>query len=80
MTNEKIIDLAKQAGFLIDEAPIAQPYVIQATHYKIDDELQRFYELVRNEALEEAAEVLYGNGLELSMLQKLCEEIRSMKK
>lgn len=72
MTNENIIGLAKQAGFLIDEAPIAQPYVIQATHYKIDDELQRFYELVRNEVLEEAAEACERLPLKSA---KACAEV-----
>jgi hypothetical protein len=48
-----IIELAKQAGFGIDEAPIDQPYVIQPLHGKIDDELTRFAALVRAAALEE---------------------------
>jgi hypothetical protein len=49
-----IIDLARQAGFGIDEAPIDQPYVIQPLHGKIDDELTRFAALVRAQTLEEA--------------------------
>jgi hypothetical protein len=51
-----IIEMAKQAGFGIDESPcVLQPYVIQPLHGKIDDELTRFAHLVRAEALEEAA-------------------------
>jgi hypothetical protein len=50
-----IIEMAKQAGFGIDEAPIDQPYVIQPLHGKIDDELTRFAALVGNQKLEEAA-------------------------
>jgi hypothetical protein len=51
-----IIELAKQAGFGIDESPcVLQPYVIQPLHGKIDDELSRFAALVRAEVLEEAA-------------------------
>jgi hypothetical protein len=50
-----ITDLARQAGFGIDEAPIDQPYVIQPLHGKIDDELTRFAALVGNQKLEEAA-------------------------
>jgi hypothetical protein len=47
---KSIIELAKQAGFGIDEAPIDQPYVIQPLHGKIDDELRRFANLVLEEA------------------------------
>lgn len=57
MTDERITELAKQAGFSVDEAPIGQPYVIQAAHYKVDDELRRFHRLVRNEVLDEAADL-----------------------
>lgn len=59
---DRITELAKQAGFPIDDAPITQPYVIQAPHYKVDDELKRFYALARNDALEEAAKVCDENG------------------
>jgi hypothetical protein len=52
-----IEQLAEQAGFGIDEAPIDQPYVIQPLHGKIDDELRRFAHLVRAQALEEAVGV-----------------------
>jgi hypothetical protein len=53
-----IIEMAKQAGFGIDESPcVLQPYVIQPLHGKIDDELRRFAHLVRAEVLEEAAGV-----------------------
>jgi hypothetical protein len=55
---KSIIELAKQAGFGIDESPcVLQPYVIQPLHGKIDDELRRFAQLVRAEVLEEAAGV-----------------------
>jgi hypothetical protein len=55
---KSIIELAKQAGFGIDKAPIDQPYVIQPLHGKIDDELTRFAQLVRAEVLEEAAAIV----------------------
>jgi hypothetical protein len=55
---KSIIEMAKQAGFGIDESPcVLQPYVIQPLHGKIDDELTRFAHLVRAAALEEAAGV-----------------------
>jgi hypothetical protein len=55
---KSIIELAKQAGFGIDESPcVLQPYVIQPLHGKIDDELTRFAHLVRQQVLEEAAGV-----------------------
>lgn len=72
MTNEQIIELANQAGITF----ITKSGVASAT----EEWLVGFAQLVRNEVLDEAAEVLYGHGLELSMLQKLREEIRSMKK
>jgi hypothetical protein len=53
-----IIELAREAGFGIDESPcVLQPYVIQPLHGKIDDELRRFAALVGNQKLEEAAGV-----------------------
>ncbi len=55
---KSIIELAKQAGFGIDEIPgVSQRYVIQPLHWKVDDELTRFAALVRAAALEEAAGV-----------------------
>jgi hypothetical protein len=48
---KSIIEMAKQAGFGIDESPcVLQPYVIQPLHGKIDDELTRFAALVLEEA------------------------------
>jgi hypothetical protein len=55
---KSIIEMAKQAGFGIDEAPIDQPYVIQPLHGKIDDELRRFAHLVGNQKLEEVADMV----------------------
>jgi hypothetical protein len=51
-----IIEMAKQAGFGIDESPcVLQPYVIQPLHGKIDDELRRFAALVLEEAAKKRA-------------------------
>lgn len=70
MTPEQIIEMAKQA-------------VCYDKHDKLFwgdvGQIQAFAQLVRNAALEEAADSLYGNGLEMSLLQDLREEIRSMK-
>ncbi len=47
MTKDKLIELAKQAGFVIDEdSREHQPNCIVHTHYLIDAELMRFAELV----------------------------------
>lgn len=70
MTQEQIIEMAKKAGIF---RSWPQPYIAN------EDELQAFAKLVRNAALEEAADGLYGNGLEMSLLRDLREEIRSMK-
>jgi hypothetical protein len=78
-----IIELAREAGFGIDEAPIDQPYVIQPLRGKIDDELTRFAQLVRAEVLEEAAELvdgLQGCGLYADKQAVLCAAaIRALK-
>ena len=47
MNREDIIKLAREAGFVIDEASRQyQPKCIGFTHYLIDDELERFAALV----------------------------------
>ena len=47
MTKEEIIRIAREAGFVIDEASRQhQPKCIGFTHYLIDDELSRFAALV----------------------------------
>lgn len=48
--NDRIIELAKQAGFFIDV--ISEPMRIGVFHQKIDKELKRFAELVRADALD----------------------------
>jgi hypothetical protein len=67
---KSIIEMAKQAGFGIDESPcVLQPYVIQPLHGKIDDELTRFANLVRadDEALlRQALEALEWAGMNLA--------------
>lgn len=55
MTPEKVIELAKQAGF-IEEDEVTYEW---SCFY---DEIQRFAELVRNEALEEAANACDERG------------------
>lgn len=82
--NDRIIELAKQAGFFIDV--LSEPMRIGVFHQKIDKELKRFAELVRNEALEEAANtidklsdasVLHTQQFALDVA---CDKVRSMKK
>jgi hypothetical protein len=70
-----IIELAREAGFGIDEAPIDQPYVIQPLHGKIDDELRRFAHLVRQQALEEAAQECENQKVGLSSYFEIDERI-----
>lgn len=48
--NDRIIELAKQAGFFIDV--LSEPMRIGVFHQKIDKELKRFAELVRADTLE----------------------------
>jgi hypothetical protein len=77
-----IIELAKQAGFGIDEAPMDQPYVIQPLHGKIDDELTRFAQLVRAEVLEEAAAIVEQAAMayaEPVWAQEITADIRDRK-
>jgi hypothetical protein len=75
---KSIIEMAKQAGFGIDESPcVLQPYVIQPLHGTIDDELTRFAALV----LEEAAIALRNHGtyLDASEAAEIVEAIRDRK-
>jgi hypothetical protein len=47
MNKDKLIELAKEAGFVVDEdSRKHQPNCIVHTHYLIDAELMRFAELV----------------------------------
>ena len=47
MNKEDIIAMAREAGFVVDEASRQyQPKCIGFTHYLIDDELERFAALV----------------------------------
>ena len=47
MNREDVIKLAREAGFVVDEASRKhQPKCIGFTHYLIDDELERFAALV----------------------------------
>ena len=55
MNREDIIRMAREAGFVIDEASRQyQPKCISFTHYLIDDELSRFASLVAEKATEKA--------------------------
>jgi hypothetical protein len=48
--------IAREAGFVVDEqAKQHQPNCIFHTHHMVDELLQRFAALVRNEVLEEAS-------------------------
>ena len=53
MTNERIIELAKRAGFQT-RGDIIRTMHSSGAWVGINDELQRFYELARNKALDEA--------------------------
>ncbi len=58
MNKDKLIELAKQAGFVIDEdSRKHQPNCIVHTHYLIDAELMRFAELVAAAEREACAKV-----------------------
>lgn len=60
---DKIIEAAREAGFFIDEdSRKYQPRCIFHTRYLIDDELARFYAIVRNQALEDAANIVQANA------------------
>lgn len=72
MKLEQIIEMAKQVGM----TKLPGKWDGWSCHL---DELQAFAQLVRNAALEEAADGLYGKGLEMYLLQDLREEIRSLK-
>lgn len=79
MTPEQIIELAKKAGFHFRDAGYG-PEILHTNPLEYSQRcFERFAQLVRNAALEEAADSLYGNGLEMSLLQDLREEIRSLK-
>lgn len=79
MTPEQIIELAKQSGFFID-VPY-EPMRIGVFHQKIDKELKRFAELVRAEALEEAAKVVdkLADGDDADTAQQFALDIASDK-
>ena len=71
MDKEKSIELLRQAGITT--------YVSLETVATDKASIQRFAELVRAEALEEAADALYGNGLDMDVMIELRQQIRSLK-
>lgn len=73
MTNKKFIDLAEKAGIEWDWASNCSEYRVQF------EELQAFAQLVRNDALEEAANAFDGARTEHTY-QNISKVIRSMKK
>ena len=59
MTHDDIIEFAKQAGFVIDEASQKfQPNCIEATHLMIDQKLMRFAEIVAAAEREKSVDLL----------------------
>ncbi len=63
MNKDKLIELAKEAGFVIDEdSREHQPNCIVHTHYLIDAELMRFAELVAAAEREACAKVCIQTG------------------
>lgn len=89
MTNDQIAELAKQAGFSFEEEAHGrgdEPFTIERSSI---NELKRFVELVRNEALEEAAIKSWSCGMDWHMRRNtsdvrevgssIAEELRSMK-
>lgn len=70
MTPDRITELAKQAGFYLGE------HIVSSS----PSGFQRFAELVRAEALDEAADALIRpHGLDMDVMIELRQQIRIMK-
>jgi len=63
MNSEKVIELARQAGFVVDEkAQQHQPNCIFHTHHMVDELLERFAALVAAAEREACAKVCEEPG------------------
>ena len=70
--NERLKELAEQAGFHITLYPADTGWVWCSDAYPIDEELERFAELVRADEREACASLCYSEGK-----VRLAETIRS---
>jgi len=80
MTKDDIIKLAREAGFLIDtHAQQYQPNCILSTYGLIDENLERFANLVAAAEREECAKVCeeYATGESRDYSENIAEEIRA---
>ena len=82
MTREDIIRMAREAGFVIDEASRQhQPNCIGFTHYLIDDELSRFAALVAAAEREACAKVcdvvIPGDEYSTALINSYADAIRA---
>jgi len=80
MTKEDIINLAHKAGFLIDtHAQQYQPNCILSTYGLIDENLERFANLVAAAEREACARVCdkYAEGPERNYSENIADDIRA---